>query len=129
MPRYAVRRLEDVPRIPLEPDNPQWYPVQHYFGITAFGVNIYVAETAGIQLLGEHDEAGSNREEVYLVTSGEATFTLDGETFDAPAVTVVAVPNPTVRRVAYAKVANTAVIAMGGRRQLAFESSWQPNHF
>ncbi|HYY03961.1 MAG TPA: hypothetical protein VE736_08760 [Gaiellaceae bacterium] len=89
-PRFAVRQLEDVPRIPTEADDPEWYPLQHYFGFTAFGVNVYVARADGGELLAEHDEAGSNQEELYLVTAGDATFVVDGERFDAPASTVVA---------------------------------------
>lgn len=128
-PRFAVRRLGDVPRVPNERGDPQWYPLQHYFGLTAFGINVYVAESDGADLLAEHDEVGSNQEELYLVTEGEATFVIDGERFDAPAVTVVAVPDPTVRRVATAKVAGTTILAIGGERRSAFETSWQKHHF
>jgi hypothetical protein len=126
--RFAARRLEDVPRVPGEADDPQWYPLQHYFRLTAFGINVYVAD-ADAELLAEHDEAGSEQEELYLVTAGEATFVVDGERFDAPAVTVVAVPDPTVRRAASAKVAGTTIVAIGGKRRAAFETSWQKHHF
>ena len=130
MARYAVRRLEDVPRIPIEePGDPEWYPLQHYFGFTAFGANVYVASQAGGDLLGAHDETASRQEELYLVVAGEAAFTLDGETVDAPAVTVVAVPDPTVVRGATAKTAGTAVVALGGEAREEFRSSWQPKWF
>ena len=76
-----------------------------------------------------HDETKSGQEELYLVVAGEATFTLDGETFDAPAVTVVAVPDPSVVRGATAKAAGTAVVALGGEARDAFRSSWQPKWF
>jgi hypothetical protein len=128
--RYAVRRLEDVPRIPPEePGDPDWCPLQHYFGFTAFGTNVYVAREAGSDLLGAHDETASRQEELYLVVAGEATFTLDGETLDAPALTVVAVPDPTVVRGATAKTAGTTVIAIGDEARDAFRSSWQPKWF
>ena len=130
MARFAVRRLEDVPRIPIEePGDPEWYPLQHYFGFTAFGANVYVASEAGGDLLGAHDETASRQEELYLVVAGEAAFTLDGETVDAPAVTVVAVPDPTVVRGATAKTAGTAVVALGGEAGEEFRSSWQPKWF
>ena len=130
MARFAVRRLEDVPRIPIEePGDPEWYPLQHYFGFTAFGANVYVASQAGGDLLGAHDETASRQEELYLVVAGEAAFTLDGETVDAPAVTVVAVPDPTVVRGATAKTAGTAVVALGGEAREEFRSSWQPKWF
>jgi hypothetical protein len=128
-PRFAVRRLADVPRVPSDPGDPDWYPLQHHFGLTAFGANIYAAHTAGGDLIGDHDEAGSNQEELYLVTSGEASFVVDGERFDAPAVTVVAIPEPTVQRTASAKVAGTVVIAIGGERQAEFRTSWKRHHF
>ena len=130
MARFAVRRLEDVPRIPIEePGDPEWYPLQHYFGFTAFGANVYVASQAGGDLLGAHDETASRQEELYLVVAGEAAFTLDGETVDAPAVTVVAVPDPTVVRGATVKTAGTAVVALGGEAREEFRSSWQPKWF
>jgi quercetin dioxygenase-like cupin family protein len=80
-------------------------------------------------LLGTHDETKSGQEELYLVVAGEATFTLDGETYDAPAVTVVAVPDPAVVRGATAKTAGTAVVALGGEAREAFRSSWQEKWF
>lgn len=130
MARFAVRRLDDVPRIPIEePGDPEWYPLQHYFGFTAFGANVYVSSQAGGDLLGAHDETASRQEELYLVVAGEAAFTLDGETVDAPAVTVVAVPDPTVVRGATAKTAGTAVVALGGEAREEFRSSWQPKWF
>ena len=130
--RYAVRRLEEIPR--AHADDPEWsvlewYPLQHHFGMTAFGVNVYVGREAGTQLLGDHDEADSDQEEVYLVTSGEASFTLDGETFDVSAPAVVAIPDPTVRRVAFAKAAETTIVAIGGERRDEFRTSWQRHHF
>jgi hypothetical protein len=97
--------------------------------LTAFGVNVYVASEAGGDLLGEHDETKSGQEELYLVVAGEATFRLDGETFDAPAVSVVAVPDPAVVRGAKAKTVGTAVVALGGEPRDAFPSSWQPKWF
>ena len=112
-----------------EEGEPEWYPLQHFFRLTAFGANVYVAPEAGGDLLGEHDETKSGQEELYLVVAGEATFTLDGETFDAPAVTVVAVPDPAVVRGAKAKKAGTAVVALGGDAREAFRSSWQPKWF
>jgi hypothetical protein len=128
-PRYAVRRLADVPTIAGDERDPHWHALTHYFGLTAFGVNVYIAKRDGDALLAEHDEAASAQEELYLVTAGEATFVIDGERFEAPAVTVVAVPDPAVRRGAAAVSAGTTIVAIGGERQEAFRSSWQPHHF
>jgi hypothetical protein len=128
-PPYAVRRLEDVPRIGDDPDDPEWFPLQHFFRLTAFGANVYVARDDGGALIAAHDEAGSNQEELYLVIAGEATFTLDGERLDVAAVSVVAVRDPAVVREATAKTAGTTVIAIGGEAQDRFRSSWQPKWF
>ena len=118
-----------MPRVPTEPGDPRWYPLQHYFGLTAFGINVYVADADGNELLAEHDEAGSNQEELYVVTAGDAAFLIEGERFDTPALTIVAVPDPTVRRSATAKRAGTTIVAVGGERRDAFETSWQKHHF
>jgi hypothetical protein len=131
--RYAVRRLEDVPRIDTgdaaEPGDPDWYPLQHFFRMTAFGVNVYVASEDGGELLGDHDEAEARQEELYLVVAGEAVFSLDDERVDAPAITVVAVPDPTVVRGAKAKSKGTIVVAIGDEAREEFRSSWQPKWF
>ncbi len=129
MARFAVRRLQDIPQIATEPRDPEWYALQQYFGLTAFGANWYVAKNDGDELLAEHDEGASGQEELYLVIAGNATFTIDGEDHDAPAVTVVAIPDPSVRRKAIARTAGTAVVAVGGERQDEFRSSWRPKWF
>jgi mannose-6-phosphate isomerase-like protein (cupin superfamily) len=129
MARYAVKRLEEMPRIPTEAGEPDWYPIQHYFRFTAFGVNVYVATADGAELLAAHDERSSTQEELYFVTAGEATFTLDDEQFDVPAGSLVAAPDPAVRRGASAKTAGTTVIAIGGEARPEFRSSWNPRWF
>ena len=128
--RYAVRRLHEVPRIPPEePGDFDWFPLQHYFRLTAFGVNVYVATEDGGDVIATHSESDKRQEELYLVVAGEATFTLDGETFDAPAITAVAVPEWSVVRGAVGKTAGTTVVAIGGERQGRFETSWQAKWF
>ena len=129
MSRYAVKRLEDVPLIATEAGEPEWYPIQHYFRFTAFGVNVYVATADAEELLAAHDELASAQEELYFVTAGEATFILDGERFDGPAGSLVAAPDPAVVRAASAKTAGTTVIAIGGEARPEFRSSWNPRWF
>ena len=42
-----MKRLDEVPLVPEdEPGDPLWYPLQHHFGFTAFGVNVYTATEA-----------------------------------------------------------------------------------
>jgi hypothetical protein len=55
----------------------------------------YVAREAGQGLIGDHDETGSDQEEVYVVTTGRARFTIDGIEHDVDAGGVVALPDPT----------------------------------
>ena len=127
---WFVKRLEDVPVAPAdEPGDPVWYPVQHHFGLTAFGANAYVARAAGDELLGEHDETGSGQEELYVVIAGRARFTLDGEDVDVGAVSVVAVPDPAVLRSALALEAGTSILAVGGEPRAGFRSTWNERHF
>jgi hypothetical protein len=123
-------RLADVPAVPTatDPGDPAWQAVQHHFGITAFGLNVYTARTAGDSLVMEHDEAESGQEELYLVTNGRVRFTLDGEAVDAEAGDVVAVLGPSVDRSAVAVDAGAALIAIGAAPG-CFSSSWRPHHF
>jgi hypothetical protein len=128
--KYWVKRLDEVPRVPEEEaGDPVWYPLQHYFGFTAFGLNVYTAPDPGGALIGDHDEAESEQEELYLVTEGAARFTIDGEEHVVAAVGIVAVPDPAVRRSAVAEEPGTTVVVVGGRSAARFDSSWRPEHF
>ena len=49
-----------------------------------------------LEHLGYNDELPSAHEELYLVTAGAATFTVDGETVEAPSGTLVHVPDHSV---------------------------------
>ena len=128
--RWSAKPLREVPLIEKEaPGDPDWFPLQHHFGLTAFGVNVYVAAAAGDALLERHDETGSGQEELYLVTAGSARFELDGEEVVAEAPFVVAVPGAAVAREARALEPGTTVVALGGEPRERFESSWQSHHF
>ena len=127
---WSAKPLREVPLVDKEsPGDPEWHPLQHHFGLTAFGVNVYVASAPGDELLGRHDETKSNQEELYLVVAGAARFELDGDEVRAEAPYVVAVPDPAVTRQATALAPGTTVVALGGRAQARFESSWQSRHF
>jgi uncharacterized cupin superfamily protein len=130
MSGYWVKRVDEVPLVSEdEPGDPLWYPLQHHFGFTAFGVNVYTQLEAEGALIGDHDEEESEQEELYLVTAGSARFTIDGHETVVPAGSVVAITDPSVRRTAVAAEARTSILVVGGRRAEAFESSWQPEHF
>jgi quercetin dioxygenase-like cupin family protein len=125
-----MKRVDEIPLVPEdEPGDPLWYPLQHHFGFTAFGVNVYTAPEAEGSLIGDHDEAESEQEELYLVTAGSARFTIDGRETVVPAGSVVAITDPTVRRTAVAAEPGTTVVVVGGRRAPEFDSSWRREHF
>jgi hypothetical protein len=83
-----------VPLVPTDdPDGFDWYPLQHHFGLGAFGANAFGGD-AGTTLVAEHDERGSGQEELYVVVRGAARFTLAGEAHDALAISVATTWNP-----------------------------------
>jgi tetratricopeptide (TPR) repeat protein len=106
-----------------------WHPVRRRLGIRAFGINAYTAEKVGGHVIEEHSEAGTGaggHEETYIVVRGRATFTIGGETQDAPAGTIVFVRDPALKRVAVAEEEDTLVLAIGGDPEQAYEvSPWE----
>lgn len=94
-----------------------WQPIRRALGATAFGVSAWTAAEAGDALIEEHDEtttAAGGHEELYLVLSGRATFTVAGEELDAPAGTLVLVEVGTLRG-AVAAEPSTTVLVIGGK--------------
>jgi tetratricopeptide (TPR) repeat protein len=74
----------------------------------------------------EHTETGLGHEEIYLVLQGRATFTVDGETRDVPAGSLVYLADPALKRHAVAAERNTTVLAIGGKPGEAFTpSAWE----
>jgi hypothetical protein len=128
VPTWSVTELADVPTVRSGDDEPTWHALQHYFGITAFGVNVFVARAPDQTLVDEHDETESGQEELYLVLDGEVTFGLDGETVSGRRGTVVAVTGPDVRRRAAAVTAGASLLVVGVRPG-CFESTWRHEHF
>jgi tetratricopeptide (TPR) repeat protein len=110
---------------------PRWAMVRTHFGISAFGINAYVADEAGGTVVSEHDEMGKQagrHEELYFVADGHATFTVDGDEIDAPSGTFVFVRDPNAKRKAVAKEAGTAIVIAGGKPGEAFtQSPWERN--
>jgi tetratricopeptide (TPR) repeat protein len=119
-------RLEQIDPIPVVEGRLLWRPVRRTLDVGAFGINAYVAPNVGDDVVEEHTEEALGHEEVYVVLAGRATFTLDNDTLDAPAGTVVFVHDPTVKRHARAEEPDTAVLAVGGPRDAAYEpSAWE----
>ncbi len=72
-----------------------------------------------------HDETSAGaggHQELYLVASGAATFTVAGEAVEAPAGTLVAI-EPGVTREAVATLDGTTLVVIGGRPDSALPPS------
>ena len=125
--RYAVTTIDAIPSI--DDEGVDWRPIQHYFQLTAFGLNVYRATEPGTQVIGDHDEREGDHEEAYLVLEGTVTFTVGEESFALGPGALVVIPDPTVRRGAVGETAGATVLAVGNRRADRFESTWNPEHF
>ena len=125
MSSYDVARIDELEQLPVDDDGLTWRPIRRRFDIQAFGANAYTAERAGQRVVEEHRESANNHEELYVVVSGRATFTLDGDDVDAPAGTLV-FARPGTLRGAVARVDGTTVIALGGKEGEPFRpSGWE----
>jgi hypothetical protein len=77
-PAYAAAHIDDIPFEEGEPPSAEWKPIRRFFGIGSFGTNLARASRAGDILTHDHDETGTRHEELFLIVSGHATFTVDG---------------------------------------------------
>ena len=87
---FQVVRLDEI-----EPSTARegWVPIRRHLGIASFGINAWSAAEGG-EVIPDHDEVPTGHEELYYVLEGTATFTLDGQTAEAPAGTLVLVSEP-----------------------------------
>jgi tetratricopeptide (TPR) repeat protein len=108
--RYSVARFDEMER----KRDGVMIPVRAHFGIEAFGVTAWTGGP-GIEVITDHDEAPSGHQELYLVVTGRATFTVDGREADAPAGTFVFVGDPDTKRKAVAVEPETTVLAIGAK--------------
>jgi mannose-6-phosphate isomerase-like protein (cupin superfamily) len=110
---YSVLHIDDAERI--EAQGFWWRPLRKTLGTTAFGVNGYTSD-AGAEVIETHDETSAGaagHEELYVVLTGAATFTVDGDEVAAPAGALLVVP-PGTRRGATATEDGTTVLVIGG---------------
>ncbi len=126
--RFRVERIVDVAGTEM-PGKPAWHMLRSQLGIEAFGVNAWTSTEPGQTLIGEHDEMGdgaAEHEELYVVLSGSATFTVDGVATNVPAGSLVFVKNPTLKRSAVADTVGTTVLVVGARAGEPFVvSQWE----
>jgi hypothetical protein len=109
---FRTIRIDELD--PIAVTGLHWHPVRHALGVRAFGVNAY-SGNAGEDVIEPHTEEGSDHEEMYVVLAGRARFQLDDEPVDAPAGTIVFLPEPTTHRYAVAEEDGTTVLALGGK--------------
>jgi tetratricopeptide (TPR) repeat protein len=125
---WEVTSLDSLEAIPVG-EGVVWRPVRRHFGIRAFGTNAYTSEGIGKHIIEEHNELGAGaggHQELYVVVRGRATFTVDGETTDAPAGTRIFIRDPALKRHAIAEEDDTLVLAVGGEAGQAYEvSPWE----
>ena len=109
-----VAHMDELERI--EAAGVVYMPIRRRLGVRAFGINAYTAANAGDQVIERHNETGAGagaHEELYLVISGRAEFTVAGEAVDAPAGTLVFVPDLASERAAIAREPDTTVLVIG----------------
>lgn len=124
---YEILSLDDLDRIPYRGSGQVLRPLRRRLGFRPFGVNVWSAEATGDKLVPPHEEE-SGHEELYVVVRGTARFTLDEETFDAPAGTLVHATAGTFRE-ATAAEAGTMVLAAGAKAGEAFvPHGWEDVH-
>ncbi|HKP18866.1 MAG TPA: tetratricopeptide repeat protein [Gaiellaceae bacterium] len=116
---WTALHLEDIPL------DERRFPIRRHLGITAFGVNAWRGAEVGDRVIDDHDELVEAHEELYLVVSGRAAFTLDGDEVDAPPGTLVFAA-PEAQRGAVAAEPGTVVLAIGAEPGRPFSpSGWE----
>ena len=116
--------IDELESFPVDDEGLTWRPIRRRFDIRAFGVNAYTAEREGQRVVEEHRETNGHQE-LYVVITGRATFTLDGKDHDAPAGTLIHCP-PNTLRSAFAAERGTTVLGIGAKPGEVFQpSGWE----
>jgi uncharacterized cupin superfamily protein len=93
---------------------PKWALARKSLGLQSFGMN--VAELAPGETIPEHDETGSDQEEVFIVLSGDATMVIDGVDHPAPAGTFARLDPEPKRTVVNRSEADAVVLIVSAPR-------------
>jgi quercetin dioxygenase-like cupin family protein len=113
---YTILTLDEIDTA-AQRENTTLIPIRHHLGFRAAGVNAWKADTGG-RLIPPHEEDSGN-EELYVVVSGRARFTVGEEEADAAAGTLVFVPAE-LFRTAVAAEDRTIVLVVGATVAEAF---------
>ena len=127
MQTYATARLDEIE--PLRDGRYRYRPVRHHLGIQGFGVTAWLGAAAGDPIINEYDEDSEPAEELFIVVSGRAIFTLEGQEVDATRGTLVFTTQGT-RRTAVAAEPATTILVVDGMPGKAYDASgwelWAP---
>jgi len=124
MSGYTASHLDEI----AAEQWPYWAPIRHHFDVRSFGVNAWRG-TDGDEVIKRHTEDESGQEELYIVLSGHATFTVAGDDVEAPAGTLIHIRDPKAERVGVAKQDGTVVLSLGAAAGTAYEpSGWDTNY-
>jgi hypothetical protein len=105
-----------------------WSAIRKDLGVRSFGVNAWTAKAAGDDVIPLHDEVPSRHEELYVLLTGRATFTVGSDEIAAEPGTIVYVPDPAATRGAVAHEAGTTVLSMGGEPGAVYAPrDWETN--
>ena len=117
-------RLDERRQEQTEPQDRTYVQLRRELDLGAFGA-FAVRADAGKDLVSERTTTGyaaDRHEELFVVLSGRAAFTVDGQEVDAPQGTAIFVRDVEAKRAAVAKDDGTTILVLGGRRGEA----WRP---
>jgi quercetin dioxygenase-like cupin family protein len=121
MAGYSAANLDDI----VAEKWPYWAPIRYHFDIRSFGASAWRG-APGDEVIKAHNEGPGGHEELYMVLSGHATFTVAGDEIDAPTGMCIHIADPTLERSAVATEAGTVVLSLGGWPDKQFEpSEWE----
>lgn len=121
---FSVTHLDELSRTRLH-EAGWWRPMRRELELTGVSANAYTADAAGDPLIEPHDElspGAGGHEELYVVLTGAAEFTIGDETIVAPAGTLMRI-DVGVRRSATATEPGTTVLVAGARPGTALPPS------
>jgi hypothetical protein len=113
--RERLVRLDELPALE-QSSGAIWRPIRRAMALTGIRANAYTGRKAGDEVIEPHDEtsqAAGRHEEVYVVLTGSARFTVEGEELDAPAISFIRADVGEMRR-ATALEDDTTVLVIGG---------------